>query len=200
MVDEAKGQGAGGKARRFRLPERTARPADDTFVDHLLDGAQGARRLDESPSVVGGGDSRSDGGGVAGAPDAVDAAEGGAKVQEAHVSGPPAARERGSQDSTSPAEGGAAEFEDFRRRWTKFLSETQMRLCEIIFSETEARGRASYETSSPELALALKKTKRYTFEVLSQLEEKGFIEREKIEESKRPLGIRLWFFSTPKIR
>ena len=194
MVDEDKGGGAGGRARKFRLPERTARPADDTFVDHLLDGAHGTRHVDESP---GGHNPRSDDG-EGGAVVVSDAIGGGAEATPARARA--AKQERGAQDSTPPAEDTAVGFEDFSRRWTKFLSKTQLRLCEVIFSETEGKGRASYETSAPELARALKKTKRYTFEVISQLEEKGFIERKKIEESKRPLGIRLWFFSTPKIR
>lgn len=112
----------------------------------------------------------------------------------------PQARGSSAESGASLPSPGAASFDDFKRRWSRFLNKSQLRLCEVVFAETEAKGLPSYETDSRVLAKQLGVTRRYVFDVVSQVEELGFLERERLEEGKRPLGIKLWFFSTPKIR
>lgn len=88
-------------------------------------------------------------------------------------------------------------FADFRRRWSLFLTDTHMNLCEEIFRNTAALGRDNYDTTASKLCQAVSKSRRHTFLLLQQLEKMGFVTRKEIKDNNRLLGIRIWFHLTP---
>lgn len=103
--------------------------------------------------------------------------------------------------STTPATSlphvGSSSFTEFRKRWSLFLTDTHMNLCEEIFRNTVAVGRDNYDTTASTLCQAVNKSRRHTFLLLQQLEKMGFVTRKEIKDKNRLLGIRIWFHLMP---
>lgn len=192
--------------KKFQLPDEVPRQRDESYLDRVL-GADGeghgvGRAVSrERESVRVGGDGGQALGGARGAahvehvPDASRQDETAGEVEE--IGGPNAG---GGLPVSSLPSSGAASFEEFERRWNKFMNKTQLHCCEIVFRETVGQGRRCYKTTNPVMALALGVSPRYTLEVLSQVEDLGFIRREELKKGKRSLGIKICFFITPEIR
>jgi hypothetical protein len=110
------------------------------------------------------------------------------------------ARRDSSRTAASPSSlphEAAPSFAEFKRRWSLFLTETHMNLCEEIFSHTAAVGRDNYDTTASKLCQAVNKSRRHTFLLLQQLEKRGFVTRKEIRDNNRLLGIRIWFHLIP---
>lgn len=175
-----------GEKRKFQLPPRESRPPDDTYVDHVLGvGGQGNGKL--------GGDAAQ---AASLEPEPVLPREDEAREEE--VSGERgAASIRSVTSLPSSREREIENLSEFRKRWARFLTETQLKLCEAFFAETVAKGRSSYDTTSSEIREIGGKSKRHTFLVLDQLEEMGFITRKQLKVKNRLIGIRITFRVVP---
>jgi hypothetical protein len=115
---------------------------------------------------------------------------------------PASERVRRSVDSPSslPSADNEIDFPEFRRRWERFMSEILLNTCEVIFSHTVAKGVEYYDTTTTEICIAVGRKKRRTFDILRDLEDKGFITREEIKVNNRSLGIRIRFHVLPLTR
>lgn len=71
-------------------------------------------------------------------------------------------------------------FEDFSKRWSSILGPGQMRVCRVLFEMTHSIGLTEYFTSMPKLAAAAGLKERQCYNVVSQLEQLGFIARPEI--------------------
>lgn len=96
-----------------------------------------------------------------------------------------------------PRAGAPADFAEFERRWKPHLKPKQMAVCREIFASTAAVGRESYETTGPKLADAVGVKRRQITNLLIQLEEKGFIERETVKVKKQNKGLLIRFHPIP---
>lgn len=88
-------------------------------------------------------------------------------------------------------------FVEFRNKWSLFLTETHLNLCEELFRNTIAMNRESYETTASKLCQAVGRSRRHTFLLLQQLEKMGFVVREEVRDGNRLLGVRIQFHSNP---
>ncbi len=104
---------------------------------------------------------------------------------------------RRDSSSTSLPRSEFPSFAEFKKRWSLFLTDTHMNLCEEIFRNTAAVGRDNYDTTASKLCQAVSKSRRHTFLLLQQLEKMGFVTRKEIKENNRLLGIRIWFHPSP---
>jgi hypothetical protein len=112
---------------------------------------------------------------------------------------PVEATDRPSTSTTSlPVTGGIISFEDFRRHWSPFLKGKQMELCEILFNNTIALGRAEFTTKTDELCKEVGVSSRHLLYLLNQLEKLGFVIRQDAKtESNKTLGKTISFLPFP---
>ena len=68
-------------------------------------------------------------------------------------------------------------FEEFRARWKPFLRKGQLKICEVLYEKTHAIGHTNCTTSFSELAVLSGLKLRQCFNIISQLEEMGLVER-----------------------
>lgn len=71
-------------------------------------------------------------------------------------------------------------FSDFSKRWSPILRSGQMSVCRVLFEMTYSLGLAECFTSMPKLAAAAGLKERQCYNVVSQLEQLGFIDRPEI--------------------
>jgi hypothetical protein len=71
-------------------------------------------------------------------------------------------------------------FGDFSKRWSPILRSGQMSVCRVLFEMTYAQGLSECFTSMPKLAAAAGLKERQCYNVVSQLEQLGFIDRPEI--------------------
>ena len=71
-------------------------------------------------------------------------------------------------------------FAEFSRRWSPILRSGQMGVCRALFALTYEAGQTECFTSMPRLAEAAGLKERQCYNVVSQLELLGFIERPEI--------------------
>lgn len=91
-----------------------------------------------------------------------------------------------------------ASFGDFSKRWAPILRSGQMSVCRALFDLTYAVGRAECFTSMPKLAAAAGLKERQCYNVISQLELLGFIERPEIFNTPSKKGTVFRLFLTPQ--
>jgi hypothetical protein len=71
-------------------------------------------------------------------------------------------------------------FREFSKRWSPILRSGQMSVCRVLFEMTHSVGLAECFTSMPKLAAAAGLKERQCYNVVSQLEQLGFIDRPEI--------------------
>lgn len=202
------------RATKFRLPDRASRPSDETYFDYVLSAVESDEAKDnlaapgevessrnelpdinpEDSSLVERRDVQIDpasDGTNAGSAAAIDSGD---ELPETRRSGTPQ-KSKSAPSAISTAQ--VTPFDVFKKRWTHFLSDTLVSLCEIIHDNTIAQGRERYDTTARELCQAVGRSKRHTFLLLSQLEKMGFVTRKEIRENNRLIGIRIWFHINP---
>ena len=159
---------------KFRLPERTPRSADE--INPLRELLQEARAQEEAlssretprpripalkntePSPV------------------VKTTKGRQAAAASKQAATPAPRVM----PVEPSHGPVHTYEDFYRRWSLILRSGQMGVCRALFQMTYEVGLTECFTSMPRLAEAAGLKERQCYNVVSQLELLGFIERPEI--------------------
>jgi hypothetical protein len=71
-------------------------------------------------------------------------------------------------------------FGEFSKRWSPILRSGQMSVCRVLFEMTHSVGLTECFTSMPQLAAAAGLKERQCYNVVSQLEQLGFIDRPEI--------------------
>lgn len=202
------------RATKFRLPDRASRPSDETYFDYVLSAVESDEAKDslatpgevensgnELPDIIPEDSSLVEKRNVQIDP-ALDMTEAesaapidsGDEVPETRRPNTPQ-RSKSGPSVVSPAQ--VTPFDEFKKRWTHFLSDTLVSLCEVIHDNTIAQGRERYDTTARELCQAVGRSKRHTFLLLSQLEKMGFVTRKEVRENNRLIGIRIWFHINP---
>lgn len=112
----------------------------------------------------------------------------------------PARGVAGVEASATPAPESAdeADFGDFSRRWAPILRSGQMSVCRALFDLTYGAGQTECFTSMPRLAAAAGLKERQCYNVVSQLELLGFIERPEIFNTPTKKGTVFRLFLTPQ--
>jgi hypothetical protein len=82
-------------------------------------------------------------------------------------------------------------FEEFARRWSKYLYTGQLAVMRELYQRTIARGTTDCFTSYNELAIATKMTRRNCIKVVNFLVDRGFIERLEVRNNASGKGITL---------
>lgn len=97
------------------------------------------------------------------------------------ASSTPAPNIAGVSKDTSPSPVSATHFfGDFSKRWSPILRSGQMSVCRALFEMTYSLGLSECFTSMPKLAAAAGLKERQCYNVVSQLEQLGFIDRPEI--------------------
>lgn len=91
------------------------------------------------------------------------------------------------------------EFEDFSKRWASILRAGQMSICRVLFEMTYSIGRAECFTSMPKLAAAAGLKERQCYNVVSQLEQLGFIDRPEIYNTPMKKGTVFRLYLSPQL-
>lgn len=151
---------------KFRLPERAARPVEVSPLRELLEEAKSQEEaLDTRPAPRP--TPAKKGAGVGRAPSA-----------KAPAAPTPQNLRAVTIDTAAPAEESPSyTFADFSKRWSPILRSGQMGVCRALFEMTYEQGRTECFTSMPRLAEAAGIKERQCYNVVSQLELLGFIER-----------------------
>jgi len=155
---------------KFRLPERTPRPVEENPLRELLKEAkvqeqaslgQKARTTRDTP---------------------VKNIAGVLVASKKEATDTPASEIAGVSSATSEvaSEAQPMTFAEFSKRWSPILRSGQMGVCRALFEMTYEAGLAECFTSMPRLAEAAGLKERQCYNVVSQLELLGFIERPEI--------------------
>lgn len=155
---------------KFRLPERTPRPVEESPLRALLKEAKDQEAEAHRPKVsrpaatpakriAGVGHPSGD---KAGTPTPAKSAAGVAQAASASGTG---------------AQLASYTFAEFSRRWSPILRSGQMGVCRALFKMTYEAGLTECFTSMPKLASAAGIKERQCYNVVGQLELLGFIER-----------------------
>src|SRR5215207_8220181 len=155
---------------KFRLPERTPRPAEESPLRELLREAREQEEALQSKEL----------------PKRNTPAKKIAGVRKSSVNKPsntPAIKSAGvspAVPAAHQAESPAYSFAEFSRRWSPILRSGQMGVCRALFEMTYEVGQAECFTSMPKLAEAAGLKERQCYNVVGQLELLGFIERPEV--------------------
>lgn len=84
-----------------------------------------------------------------------------------------------------------ASFEEFARKWNRYLYPGQLAVMRTLFDLTIARGITECFTRYSEIATATKMTRRNCINVMNALVERGFVERLEIRNDATGKGIKL---------
>lgn len=92
-------------------------------------------------------------------------------------------------------------FQAFVERWKPGLHRGQLKMCEVLFNKTHAVGCTDCETSFSVLMRESGLSRRQSFQVISELEKMGFVERLAISKhsTRKGTGSHIRFHLTPKI-
>jgi hypothetical protein len=93
------------------------------------------------------------------------------------------------QISSLPSQ--TSSFEDFARKWRRYLYPGQLAVMRTLFELTFARNTNECFTRYSELAAATKMTRRNCINVMNSLVERGFVERLEVRNDASGKGIRL---------
>lgn len=117
-----------------------------------------------------------------------------AGVLEAPETGVETDRETASE---SPGSSQPLFFEEFARKWKRYLYPGQMAVMRILFEQTVAQGTTECFTRYSELAVATKMTRRNCINVMNSLVERGFVTRLEVRNDATGKGIRLRIHTDP---
>ena len=158
---------------KFRLPERAPRPVEENPLRELLKEAkaQEAAALETQAPAL---------------PDTPVKKIAGVRVtpKREAVDDTPAIADAGVSSAVETSRAAAGElattFAEFSRRWSPILRSGQMGVCRALFEMIYEAGLSECFTSMPRLAEAAGLKERQCYNVVSQLELLGFIERPEI--------------------
>lgn len=85
-----------------------------------------------------------------------------------------------SKDAATSLTPATQSFGEFSKRWSPILRSGQMSVCRVLFEMTYSLGLSECFTSMPKLAAAAGLKERQCYNVVSQLEQLGFIDRPEI--------------------
>lgn len=88
-------------------------------------------------------------------------------------------------------------FEEFARKWKRYLYPGQMAVMRTLFELTIAQGMNECFTRYSELAAATKMTRRNCINVMNSLVERGFVTRLEVRNDATSKGIRLQIHTDP---
>jgi hypothetical protein len=88
-------------------------------------------------------------------------------------------------------------FEEFARRWKRYLYPGQMAVMRTLFEMAIAEGKSECFTRYSELAAATKMTRRNCINVMNSLVERGFVTRLEVRNDATGKGIRLRIHTDP---
>jgi hypothetical protein len=97
----------------------------------------------------------------------------------------------------TPAGSQALPFEEFARKWKRYLYPGQMAVMRTLFELTIAEGTTECFTRYSELAAATKMTRRNCINVMNSLVERGFVTRLEVRNDATSKGIRLRIHTDP---
>jgi len=103
-------------------------------------------------------------------------------------------REAITEASTSPQ---LIIFEEFSRKWKRYLYPGQMAVMRTLFELTVAKGTTECFTRYSELAAATKMTRRNCINVMNSLVDRGFVTRLEVRNDATGKGIRLRIHTDP---
>jgi hypothetical protein len=91
-------------------------------------------------------------------------------------------------------------FQAFVERWKPGLHRGQLKMCEVLYNKTYAVGRTDCETSFSVLMHESGLSRRQSFQVISELEQMGFVERLTTTKhsTRKGTGSHIRFHLTPK--
>jgi DNA-binding MarR family transcriptional regulator len=113
---------------------------------------------------------------------------------------PPAPARR--HAATTEAAGGAQAptFEEFARRWNRYLYPGQLAVMRTLYELTVSLGTSECFTRYSEIAAATKMSRRNSINVMNSLAERGFVERVEVRNDATGKGIRLRVHLNPLSR
>ena len=111
---------------------------------------------------------------------------------EAVVSSPTT---RPAKESTTQAQ--PSSFEDFARKWRRYLYPGQLAVMRTLYEMTLDSGSAECFTQYSQIASATKMTRRNCINVMNSLVERGFVERLEVRNDSIGKGIRLRVYLDP---
>jgi len=91
----------------------------------------------------------------------------------------------------------ASPFEEFARKWKRYLYPGQLAVMRTLFELTIAEGKTECFTRYSELAAATKMTRRNCINVMNSLVERGFVTRLEVRNDATSKGIRLRIHTDP---
>lgn len=151
---------------KFRLPERVPRPVEENPLRELLKEA----KSQEDAIVNRASPTRA-------TPAKKSAGVGKLSAGKASNTEPHSVSAIVSETSPSAEISPGYTFAEFSKRWSPILRSGQMGVCRALFEMTYEQGRTECFTSMPKLAEAAGIKERQCYNVVSQLELLGFIER-----------------------
>lgn len=155
---------------KFRLPERAPRPVEENPLRELLKEAKAQEEALEPKAR-------------AGRETPVKKIAGVRVGLKTETIDTPAISDAGVSSAGKPGvagDGSPITFAEFSRRWSPILRSGQMGICRALFEMTYGAGLTECFTSMPRLAEAAGLKERQCYNVVSQLELLGFIERPEI--------------------
>ena len=102
---------------------------------------------------------------------------------------------RPAKESTTQAQ--PSSFEDFARKWRRYLYPGQLAVMRTLYEMTLDSGSAECFTQYSQLASATKMTRRNCINVMNSLVERGFVERLEVRNDATGKGIRLRIHPDP---
>jgi hypothetical protein len=96
-----------------------------------------------------------------------------------------------------PSDAQNQSFEEFARKWRRYLYPGQMAVMRTLFDLTVARGTSECFTRYSELATATKMTRRNCINVMNSLVDRGFVKRLEVRNDATGKGIKLRVYAEP---
>jgi hypothetical protein len=90
-------------------------------------------------------------------------------------------------------------FGDFSKRWAPILRSGQMSVCRVLFEMTHSIGQTECFTSMSKLAAAAGIKERQCYNIVSQLEQLGFIDRPEIYNTSTKKGTVFRLYLSPQL-
>jgi len=97
----------------------------------------------------------------------------------------------------TPSEAQNQSFEEFARKWRRYLYPGQMAVMRTLFDLTVAKGTSECFTRYSELATATKMTRRNCINVMNSLVDRGFVKRLEVRNDATGKGIKLRVYADP---
>jgi hypothetical protein len=98
---------------------------------------------------------------------------------------------------TSTDQAQSSSFEEFARKWRRYLYPGQLAVMRTLYELTLARGTSECFTQYSQIASSTKMTRRNCINVMNSLVDRGFVERLEVRNDATGKGIRLRIHSNP---